>query len=147
MRKSNRAYNSTRSIYESYNGARVSDSYWSKLTKACRAADVPLDGESVRLLFELRKVSSHLVANVLMVKEHLPITSPTTSPTTGKAIYQRVSELGISPNLSTFYRWFYRLGLEFKSDTLYDSNAVALVLLQAYIYKFKQRRLTNARQN
>ena len=145
MRKSNRAYNSTRSIYEYYNGARVSDSYWCRLTKACRVADVPLDGESVKLLFQLRKVSSHLVSNVLMIKGHLPTTSPTTSPTTGKAIYQRVSELGISPNLSTFYRWFYRLGLEFRSETLYDPNTVALVLLQACIYKFKQRRLSNAR--
>jgi len=142
MRKSNRAYNSTRSIYESYNGARVSDSFWSKLTRACRVANVPLDSESVRLLFELRKVSSHLVSNVLMIKGHLP-TNVAATPTTGKQLYQRVSELGIAPNLSTFYRWFYRLGLEFRSDTIYDSNAVALVLLQAYIYKFKQRRLSN----
>lgn len=146
MRKLRRAYQQSyqRCLYESYNGARVSDSFWSKLTRACRVANVPLDSESVRLLFELRKVSSHLVSNVLMIKDYFPPKVAAT-PTTGKAIYARVSELGISPNLSTFYRWFYRLGLEFKSNTLYDPNTVALVLLQAYIYKFKQRRLNNAR--
>ena len=131
-----------REIYEGMIG-RVSDSKWSRLQKACNLANVPMDYQSIGMLVELGKVSSHLVSNVLALKVHNPETCPVDALTSGSAILRRIKSLGIRPNRSTVYRWFYRLRTEFKATNQYDASITALVMLQALIYKHKQRTITH----
>ena len=120
------------------NGGRISDSKWSRLQRACDLANVPLDYQSIKLLVELSKVSSHLVSNVLSLKNKVE-PCQVDALTSGKTILTRIRNLGISPNRSTVYRWFYRLKVEFKATNYYDANVTALVMLQALIYQHKQR--------
>ena len=118
---------------------RVSDAKWSRLHRACNLAGVPLDYQSIKILVELGKVSSHLVTNVLALKSQKPEPCPVDALTSGSAILKMIKAMGIKPNRSTVYRWFYRLRTEFKATNQYDVPITALVMLQAQIYKHKQR--------
>lgn len=128
-----------REIYENMIGARVSDSKWSRLQRACNLADIPLDYQAIKILVELSKVSSHLVSNVLALKNHKPEPCHIDAVTSGETILRRIKSLGIRPDRSTIYRWFYRLRTEFKATNQYDASITALVMLQALIYQHKQR--------
>ena len=139
MQKSKHA---PREIYEGMVG-RVSDAKWSRLQRACNLANVPMDYQSIRMLVELSRVSSHLVTNVLALKVHKPEPCPVDALTTGSAILKMIKAMGIRPNRSTVYRWFYRLGTEFKATNHYDASITALVMLQAQIYLHKQRSITH----
>lgn len=139
MQKSKHA---PRQIYEGMIG-RVSDAKWSRLQRACNLAGVPMDYQSIRMLVELGKVSNHLVSNVLALKVHKPEPYPVDALTSGSAILRQIKSLGIRPNRSTVYRWFYRLRTEFKATNQYDANITALVMLQAQIYKHKHRTITH----
>ena len=127
-----------REIYEGMIG-RVSDARWSRLQRACDLANVPMDYQSIKILVELGKVSSHLVSNVLALKVHKPEPCPVDALTSGQTILKRIKSLGIRPNRSTIYRWFYRLRTEFKATNQYDASITALVMLQAQIYQHKHR--------
>lgn len=118
---------------------RVSDAKWSRLQRACDLAGVPLDYQSIKILVELGKVSSHLVHTVLALKVHKPETCPVDALTSGSAILKRIKGMGIKPNRSTVYRWFYRLRTDFKEANQYDASITALVMLQALIYQHKHR--------
>lgn len=131
-----------REIYEGMVG-RVSDAKWSRLQRACNLAGVPLDYQSIRILVELSKISNHLVSNVLALKVQKPEPCPVDALTSGQTILRRIKAMGIRPNRSTVYRWFYRLRTEFKATNHYDASITALVMLQALIYKHKQRSITH----
>ena len=124
-------------------GGRVSDSKWSRIQRACNLAGVPLDYQSLKILVELGKVSSHLVTNVLALKSQQPEPCPVDALTSGQTILRRIKGMGIKPNRSTVYRWFHRLRTEFKATNQYDASITALVMLQAQIYKHKQRSITH----
>ena len=136
MQKSKHA---PREIYENMIGGRVSDAKWSRLQRACTLADIPLDYQSIRMLVELSKLSSHLVNNLLTLKINKQEPCPVDGLTSGETILRQIKGMGIKPNRSTVYRWFYRLKVEFKNTNMYDSSITALVLLQALIYKHKNR--------
>ena len=120
-------------------GGRVSDSKWSRIQRACTLANIPLDYQAIKILVELSKVSSHLVSSVLGLKNHKPEPCQVDAVTSGEAILRQIKGMGIKPNRSTVYRWFYRLKVEFKATNHYDASITALVLLQALIYKHKNR--------
>lgn len=126
---------------------RVSDAKWSRLQRACNLAGVPMDYQSIKILVELGKVSSHLVHTVLALKVHKPEPCPVDALTSGQTILKRIKSLGIRPNRSTVYRWFYRLRTEFRATNQYDANITALVMLQALIYLHKQRSIRHGKQN
>lgn len=142
MRKPKRAKQpyTARTIYEAFNGERVTDSHWSRINKACHMAGITMDAQSMKLLFQLRKVSPHLVSNVLALKCSQPDPVGATS-SAGKEVFKKIKAMGVNPNLSTLYRWFYRLGVDFSASTIYDAPTVALVLLQAQIYLMKKKRI------
>lgn len=129
-----------RVIYESMLGQRVSDSQWSRITNACRMVGITMDTESIKLLLQLRKVSPQFVYNILALKASQPDPVSATS-CTGKEVFTKIKTMGINPDLSTMYRWFYKAGVEFSASTIYDAPTVALVLLQAQIYLMKQKRI------
>lgn len=137
MQKSKHAQKG-REIYEGMVG-RVSDAKWSRLQRACNLANVPMDYQSIKILVELGKVSSHLVHTVLALKVHNSEPCPVDALTSGSAILKRIKGMGIKPNRSTVYRWFYRLRTEFKATNQYDASITALVMLQAQIYLHKKR--------
>lgn len=99
-----------------------------------------MDAQSMKLLFQLRKVSPHLVSNVLALKASQPDPVGATS-STGKEVFKKIKAMGINPDLSTLYRWFYKVGVHFSASTIYDAPTVALVLLQAQIYLMKKKRI------
>lgn len=139
MQKSKYAKNTLREIYEDMVGGRISDAKWSRIHRACTYADISLDYDSIKILVDLSRVSSHLVSNVLSLKVYGHEPCPVDALTSGQTILKRVKGMGINPDRSTVYRWFYRLKTEFKSSNQYDSSITALVLLQALIYKHKHR--------
>jgi len=103
-------------------------------------AGVAMDTQSIKLLFQLRKISPHLVSNVLSLKCSQPDPVGATS-STGKEVFKKIKAMGINPDLSTLYRWFYKVGVHFSASTIYDAPTVALVLLQAQIYLMKKKRI------
>ena len=103
-------------------------------------AGIPLDINSLEMISRLRKISPHLVSNVLALKASQPDPVGATS-STGKEVFKKIKAMGINPDLSTLYRWFYKVGVHFSASTIYDAPTVALVLLQAQIYLMKKKRI------
>lgn len=131
-----------REVYESLLGRRVSDTKWSRLSRACELANLPLEQKTLKLLVDLGRLSSHVVYSVLSLKQ-TDVEPVSAESSTGRQVIQQIREMGINPDISTMYRWFHRIKTTFALDMEYDAPTVSLVKLQALIYKHKKRRVKN----
>jgi hypothetical protein len=128
----------SRIIYETLRSGRVSDSHWCKIKRCCIQASIPLDLDGLTLVVNLQKISKRLVADISTIR-HLVSDKISASEMTGAQIKAVVTKMGVFCHYSTFIRWFYKLGVEYRENQYYSSSTVALVLLQAKVYAVKQK--------
>ena len=137
----------SRAIYESLISQRCSDSHWSKIKKLAVTADIPLDNDGLKVIVNLRKVNPRYFNLYPEIKNHLTdygqsITGELGTGATGEKLIKVITNsLGIAPDITTIYRWFYRSNTTFKRNQWYDRKTAMMVLTNALIYKAKAFRL------
>ncbi|MGM3309822.1 hypothetical protein ACSQ6I_28270 [Anabaena sp. WFMT] len=135
-----------RIIYEAING-RCSDSHWSKIKKLAATADIPLDREGLKVIVNLRKINPRYFNLYPQIKNQLTeygqsITGELGTGATGEKLIKVITNsLGISPDVTTIYRWFYRSGTNFKKSQWYDRKTAMMILTNALIFKAKKYRI------
>ncbi|MDK2412268.1 hypothetical protein QHH11_15930 [Aphanizomenon sp. PH219] len=137
----------SRAIYESLISQRCSDSHWSKIKKLAVTADIPLDNDGLKVIVSLRKLNPRYFNLYPEIKNHLTdygqsITGELGTGATGEKLIKVITNsLGIAPDITTIYRWFYRSNTTFNRKQWYDRKTAMMVLTNALIYKAKAFRL------
>jgi hypothetical protein len=137
----------SRAIYESLISQRCSDSHWSKIKRLANTADIPLDSDGLKVIVTLRKLNPRYFNLYPEIQHQLTDYGQTISGELGlgitgdKLINLINNKLGISPDVTTIYRWFYRSGVNFKHSQWYDRKTAMMILTNALIYRAKTYRL------
>jgi hypothetical protein len=136
-----------RLIYETLLDKRCSDSHWSKIKKLATVTDIPLDKDGLKVIINLRKLNPRYFNLYPEIQNHLTAFGETAAGELGlgatgdKLINLINNRLGISPDVTTIYRWFYRSGTNFKKSQWYDRKTAMMVLTNALIFKAKKQRI------
>lgn len=136
-----------RIVYETLIKSRCSDSHWSKIKSLANTCGIQLDRQGLNLIIQLRRLNPRYFNLYPQIQPCLirlgeSVSGSISSGLNGREVVDLIqNELGIKPDISTIYRWFYRSGLQFRSYTFYDRKSVMLILTNALIFKAKKSRL------
>ena len=104
-----------RSIYETLINQRCSDTHWSKIKRLATDSDIPLDSEGLQGIIALRKINPRYFNLYPEVRSQLSELGLSLGDfglrISGENLVHLINErLNITPDITTIYRWFYRIG-------------------------------------